>query len=117
MSADSLIEELRRAGVTLTVAGDELRFRAPAGVMTAELKATLAARKTELIEALCQPRVDRAQIGCPWSNLIVRGPGLRPRLVPARRIPVAALECHFHGDDWRPIPDHWRLLRPGSSGE
>jgi len=108
MNVDGFMQDLRQAGVTLAVEGDALRFRAPTGVMTAELKATLAARKAELIEALRQPRIDGAQIGCPWSNLIIRGPRLRPMLVSARNIPIEAQECHLHGDDWRTIPDHWR---------
>jgi hypothetical protein len=108
MNIDSLIDELRRTGVTLTVAGDELRFRAPVGVMNGKLKAALARRKQELIAAIRNPRGVGALIGCPWSNLIVRGPGLRSRLVSARSIPVEVREYHFHGDDWRPIPDHWR---------
>ena len=47
-------------------------------------------------------------IGPPSPNLIVRGPGLAPKLVPAVSIPVAAVEYHVHGNLWREIPRHWR---------
>jgi hypothetical protein len=50
-------------------------------------------------------------IGCPSSNLIVRGPEFPQRLVSAHKIPQEAREYHWHGDDWRPIPEHWRTLR------
>src|SRR5258708_38469951 len=52
MTVDILLSELRTAGITLAVEGNELRFCAPVGAMTAELKSTLAARKRELVEAL-----------------------------------------------------------------
>jgi hypothetical protein len=52
MTVGSLLSELRRVNITLTVEGNELRFRAPIGAMTAELKATLAGHKAELVEAL-----------------------------------------------------------------
>jgi hypothetical protein len=47
-------------------------------------------------------------IGPPSPNLIVRGLGLAPKLVPAVAIPVAVVEYHVHGNLWRPIPEHWR---------
>src|SRR5579863_6746089 len=52
MTVASLLSDLRRVNITLTVEGNDLRFRAPVGAMTAELKATLAAHKAELVEAL-----------------------------------------------------------------
>ena len=52
MTALDLLGDMRRRGVVLTAQGDRLAFDAPAGVMTAELRATLAARKAELMAFL-----------------------------------------------------------------
>ena len=41
--------DLARLGVVLTVEGDRLRFRAPAGVLTAELRAAVAANRAEIL--------------------------------------------------------------------
>lgn len=47
-----LLSELRRLNVKLTAEGDRLRYTAPSGVMTAELRAELAARKKDLLDFL-----------------------------------------------------------------
>lgn len=52
MSAAGLIEQVRSMGVHLWVDGASLRFRAPQGVLDAELKAQLSAAKSDLIEEL-----------------------------------------------------------------
>ncbi len=52
MTAAALIEELTQLGVTLTVDGDLLRYRAPRSMITPELKELLAERKAEIIAAL-----------------------------------------------------------------
>lgn len=52
MSAAGLIEQVRSMGVQLWVDGANLRFRAPQGVLDAELKAQLSAAKSDLIEEL-----------------------------------------------------------------
>lgn len=52
MTALALLAELRRRGVVLEASGDRLRYRAPAGAMTAELRAALAAHKAELLMML-----------------------------------------------------------------
>ena len=111
MTVCDLLGALRDAGITLTVEGSDLQFRAPVGAMTADLRTSLAVQKRELIEALRPPLVERGLIGCPWSNLIVRGPGYPQQLVSARRIPQEAREYHWHGNDWRSIPEHWRILK------
>lgn len=43
------LQSLHDAGVVLTVDGDRLRYRAPAGALTSELRAALAELKTELV--------------------------------------------------------------------
>ncbi len=44
-----LIQRLHDAGVTLAVDGDRLRYRAPAGAMTDELRAALSELKPDLV--------------------------------------------------------------------
>ncbi|MFV8320566.1 amino acid adenylation domain-containing protein [Mycobacterium sp. 23] len=52
MSAAGLIQQVRGMGVQLWVDGANLRFRAPQGVLDAELKAQLSAAKSDLIAEL-----------------------------------------------------------------
>ncbi|MGO9226809.1 amino acid adenylation domain-containing protein [Mycobacterium sp.] len=52
MSAAELIDHVRRIGVQLWVDGENLRFRAPQGVLGADLKAQLAAAKADVIAEL-----------------------------------------------------------------
>ena len=44
-----ILQRLHDAGVTLTIEGDRLRYRAPAGAMTPDLRADLAAWKPDLV--------------------------------------------------------------------
>jgi hypothetical protein len=52
MTALEILISLRRAGAIVTVAGDKLRFEAPPGVLTDELKHRLATQKAEIIRLL-----------------------------------------------------------------
>jgi TubC N-terminal docking domain len=52
MSASSFLVQLRSVGISVNVEGDRLIVDAPADVVTAELRAEIAVRKTELIAAL-----------------------------------------------------------------
>src|SRR5215207_6202714 len=54
MSITDLIADLSHRGVRLWLDGDQLRFRAPQGTLTSELKVQLAERKDELREFLRQ---------------------------------------------------------------
>src|SRR5688572_14503515 len=54
MSITDLIADLSQRGVRLWLDGEQLRFRAPQGTLTSELKVQLAARKDELREFLQQ---------------------------------------------------------------
>ena len=52
MSAQALIQDLAERDIHLAVSGSGLRYRAPRGVMTPELRATLKAHKQEIMAAL-----------------------------------------------------------------
>ena len=52
MDAMTVVAELRRAGAELTVEGGRLRVGAPAGVLTAERSATVAAAKDAVVALL-----------------------------------------------------------------
>jgi L-cysteine---[L-cysteinyl-carrier protein] ligase PchF len=52
VSAAELIDQVRRIGVQLWVDGENLRFRAPQGVLGADLKAQLTAAKADVIAEL-----------------------------------------------------------------
>ena len=52
MTAAALLHTLTARGVVLTAEADRLRFRAPAGTITPELRRQIEAHKTALIEAL-----------------------------------------------------------------
>jgi hypothetical protein len=52
VSAPALLEEARRRGVELRLEGGRLRYRAPAGALTAELREALRAHREELLELL-----------------------------------------------------------------
>ena len=52
MSVTALLEELRSREVELTLVGDRLRYRAPKGALTPELKQALVDWKPEVIAAL-----------------------------------------------------------------
>ena len=51
----ALLGQLARLGVTLEAAGDQLRVRAAKGVLTDELRASLAKHKASLLVLLEQP--------------------------------------------------------------
>ena len=55
MIAVEILDELRQRGVILEPNGDTLRYRAPKGVLTVELREALAANKKELLAILCFP--------------------------------------------------------------
>lgn len=54
MSAVTLIDQVRRLGVQLWVDGENLRFRAPQGVLGPDLKAALSAAKADVIAELAR---------------------------------------------------------------
>ncbi len=52
MTAIEILTNLRKAGATVTIAGDKLRLEAPKGVLTDELKQRLSINKAEIIRLL-----------------------------------------------------------------
>ena len=52
MNAASIIEDLHRRGIALSVADSKLRVNAPRGVLTAELLTELRVHKAELLAVL-----------------------------------------------------------------
>jgi hypothetical protein len=52
MSLDLFLNELRALKVTLAVDGEQLSVRAPKGIITKELGATITARKQEILQYL-----------------------------------------------------------------
>ncbi|MDR3436285.1 non-ribosomal peptide synthetase [Telmatospirillum sp.] len=60
MAADALLQRLRMQDIRLSLDGDNLRFSAPSGAFTAELKAEVAARKPALIDLLRREAEDKA---------------------------------------------------------
>ena len=53
----SLVDEATRRGVTLWAAADgKLRFRAPSGALTNELRANLTAHREALVDMISGPR-------------------------------------------------------------
>lgn len=55
MSLSALLDELEQTGIQLWVENGQLRFRAPAGAMTATLKAKLTQQKQALLARLSMP--------------------------------------------------------------
>jgi hypothetical protein len=52
MTPTDLLNELTRRGVIFELKGERLRYKAPMGVLTPELKRALAAQKTMLVQLL-----------------------------------------------------------------
>ena len=49
---EALLAELKDLGIKLRTSGDKLRFTAPTGALTPELRSRLQANKTEILEYL-----------------------------------------------------------------
>lgn len=69
MTAIALLAELRLRGVDLTVEGGHLRYRAPKGVLTPDLRTAMAEHKVELL------------------TLLTRGPEVSERLEQSSEVP------------------------------
>ena len=54
MNIINLVEEVEALGVELSYEGDQLRFRAPQGVMTSELKQRLSTNKSAILQHLSE---------------------------------------------------------------
>lgn len=86
LSAPTLIEEASRRGVRLTVAGERLRVEAPAGTLTPELRAALAAHKADILRRLREnstvqpPSSVDTLLGMPLAEFGRRHVALRVKL-------------------------------------
>jgi len=81
LSALSLLAKARDRGIELVADGGRLRYRAPWGVLTPDLRAALAARKGELLAVLGGERQQFHQQGdcrSPWPESL---PGRGPRRI------------------------------------
>jgi len=58
MRTPTLLAELKRLGVVLTAEGDKLKYKAPAGVFTDDLRAAIRAHKPELLRLLTACRAE-----------------------------------------------------------
>ena len=76
MTAPDLLQTLAGLGVRLTVVAGELLWRAPAGVLTADLKSELAVNKAELLDILLcgEGGTDPGTFAC-WSCWAPSQPG------------------------------------------
>jgi hypothetical protein len=52
VTAEALLQELHSRGVQLAPEGDRIRYRAPRGVLTPDLKAKLSEHKAEVLSVL-----------------------------------------------------------------
>ncbi|MEM7481070.1 MAG: hypothetical protein AAF481_07825 [Acidobacteriota bacterium] len=104
MTAQELLETMRRSGAALAVVGDRLRIEAPPGVVTPELRQELVSHKSELISELSASRHWPAEsldaerrFGGPYARLFpflgqrvdsVEGPGILEQVF-ADRVAIA----------------------------
>ncbi|HEX7422874.1 MAG TPA: hypothetical protein VF311_03155 [Terriglobales bacterium] len=58
MTAVALLADLRNRGASIAAVGDRLRIEAPAGTVTPEMRAALAAHKSELLRLLIIKRIE-----------------------------------------------------------
>jgi hypothetical protein len=72
LTATALLESLRSLGVRLSASGDRLRFRAPVGVLTPELRAALVEEKPALLAALRDMESQASEVS---RRLSPDGPG------------------------------------------
>lgn len=73
MNGLELLNQLRAAGVRVWVDGDRLKLDAPAGVLTEQMRADLAAAKGEIFSLLSSPT---ARAGSAVRPIVVRAHAL-----------------------------------------
>jgi hypothetical protein len=62
VTADEVLTTAQRAGIRLFAEGDQLRYRAPKGVLTPELRHALVAHKAALLAVLQEAEEERRDI-------------------------------------------------------
>ena len=70
MTAVEVLGELRQRGVTLEPNGDSLRYRAPKGVLTVELREALVENKAELIQLLSKAETSTVKLSSFQSDAL-----------------------------------------------
>lgn len=69
MSTSQLLEQLAARGITLSLDGERVRFRAPEGALTDELRAAIARSRREIIEGLRSSLPSHAPAGkCSYCD-------------------------------------------------
>ena len=104
MTAEALLNDLKRRGVELSARGDRLHVSVPVAVLTPDLKATLTQRKVELLTLL---RSEAGDIACELGEHkvpaveVLRGGGAPPEgpVAPTPTVPKG----------WHPV-SWWRRL-------
>ena len=64
MNASQLLVALSDRGIAVRLEGDRLKYRAPAGAFTPDLRAALASNRNEVIELLRGPPFPAAGVRC-----------------------------------------------------
>jgi hypothetical protein len=80
MNIPDLLSELCRLGITIVIDSGQLKLRAPRGVITAELRNSVAEHKAQIIEAFGDgvfpdatlPDVIKIPVWCPNTLTAVR---------------------------------------------
>ena len=71
MTARDLLAQVTDLGVELTLEGDNIRYQAPKGVLTPDIRAALRQSKPQLIQLLSKSRTTRvAAISWPEECLV-----------------------------------------------
>ena len=93
MSAVELLTELHSRGIQLEAAGDRLRFDAPKGALTPELRQSMAEHKAELLELVDRRLRTSATDLVAVAELLVAGSALGwPELSIAPHLAIGAGE-------------------------
>ncbi len=88
MNVPSLLTETVRRGIALEAHGDTLRYDAPAGTMTTELKDCLREHKAELLRLLSRPAEAVMRLH-PYHYRLKDGKGGDTYLTPAATLEEA----------------------------
>ncbi len=91
MNTPSLLTETARRGIALEAHGDTLRYDAPAGAMTRELKDRLREHKAELLRLLSRPAEAVMRLH-PYRYRLKNGKGGGTYLTPAATLEKARAE-------------------------
>ena len=111
MTAGEVLTVCREAGIRLEVAGDRLRFDAPAGALTPDLRDALARHKRELLDVLTMqfvtlrdgPTLPLPVLQLAWS---LEDRGLRVCLTPGGDVDIAPTDALTAAD--RAAIRRWR---------